>query len=227
MLAIFLQNQKLQERSFNLLLQFVLLAIIFALHSDHLLATLSLGIFISHIFHYGLIALADIYEDDYPEDNKKYLVQFGLLLYFVSAVLFGFFENEFLRLHIFIVLLGNWFGGKVDTTMWKIFFFIYLGTLVGYEINASSFSDSGLFLGLYSLVAVFMIGLCERLSEKRQDAWILHSILFFVWALYQGAYYQEGVLFILGGLAYEVTKLLAGFAPHMNNTRRTEKPKFS
>jgi hypothetical protein len=210
MLAIFLKDSKLQERSFNLFLQLFLLIIIFTLYSDHLLGTISLGIFISHIFHYSLIALADIYEDDYPEDNRKYLVQFGLLLYFVCAVVFGLFENEFLRLHIFIVLLGNWFGGKVDTAMWKVFFLIYLGTLIGYEINSLGFLEHGISFLLYGLTAVFMIGLCERLSEKRQDAWMLHSILFFIWALYQGAYYQEGVLFILGGLAYEVTKLSAG-----------------
>ncbi len=217
MLALVLQNSKLQERSVNLFLQLFLLIIIFTLYSDHLLSTLSLAIIVSHVFHYSLIALADIYEDDFPEDNKKYIVQFGLLLYFVGAVVFGLFENEFLRLHIFIVLLGNWFGGKVDTPMWKAFFFIYLGTLISYEVTALSFLDNGLVLGLYACVAVFMIGLCERLSEKRQDAWMLHSILFFVWALYQGAYYQEGVLFILGGLAYEVTKLSAGLIPYIKN----------
>lgn len=220
MLTILLQNSKLQERSSNLLLQLVLLIIIFVSYSDHLLSTLSLGILISHVFHYSLIALADIYEDDYPEDNKKYLVHIGLLLYFACGVTFGLFDNEFLRLHIFIVLLGNWFGGKVDTTMWKVFFFIYLGTLVSYEVNSLSFLDNGLMLAVYSCVAVFMICLCERLSEKKQHAWMLHSVLFFAWALYQGAYYQEGVLFILGGLAYEVTKLSMGFAPHMSNNRQ-------
>ncbi|BDS14439.1 hypothetical protein [Aureispira anguillae] len=214
MLTILLQNSKLLERSLNLLFQLVLLIIIFVLYTDDIVHALPVGILVSHVVHYGLIALADIYEDDYPESNKKYYAYIGMLLYFLGGITFGLFENEFIRLHILIVLAGNWLGGKVDTTMWKSLFFIYFSTMIGYELLSFSLFDNGFTMLIYASFAIFMISLCERLSEKNQQAWMLHSSLFFGWALVQGAFYQEGVLFMLGGLSYEITKLSMGFATH-------------
>lgn len=218
MLTLILQNSKLRQRSLNLILQLLLVAIIFILHNNDLISSLPLAFLLSNAVHYSLIALADIYEDDDPNNKNKYLVQLGLLSYFVAGLFFGLFENEYIRLHAFIVLLGNWFGGKVDTTMWKLMFCVYLGTIFGYEFGPALLSAEGLNLAtynysllIYSAFAVSIICVCERLSEKNQQAWMVHSILFFIWALIQGPFYQEGILFLMGGLAYESTKVMAGF----------------
>lgn len=220
MLALILRSAKLQERSVNFIIQLVLLAIVFSLHSNNLAITMPISIIFGQIIHYSLIALGDIYEDDYSDYNSKYIVYAGLGLFFVTAIATGMFENEFFRLHAFIVIIGNLLGGKVDTMLWKVFFVIYLGTLGWFEFNSMELMNGTALL--YSIAAMGTICLCERLSEKKQQAWVIHSTIFFVWALVQGAYFQEGLLFILGGWSYEATKLVAG-ASFLNIEREEQK----
>lgn len=219
MLAILLQNAKLQERTLNMLLQFFLLLFIAMMCADTLFVAIPAWILAFQMGHYALIAITDIYEDDYPESRKKYYTYVALIVYFIAGVALGFYENEFVRLHTFIVLMGNWFGGKIDTVSWKVVFAVYMSTIIGFEIASWSLINDGLIALGYAGIATGVICLCERLSEKNQQAWIIHTLLFFTWAMLQGMYYQEGVLFILGGLGYEVAKVTFGFAEHIENPK--------
>lgn len=219
MLAILLQNAKLQERTLNLFLQFFLLLFIAMMCADTLFIAVPAWILAFQIGHYALIAITDIYEDDYPESRKKYYTYVGLIVYFIAGIGLGLYENEFVRLHTFIVLMGNWFGGKIDTVSWKVVFAVYMSTIIGFEIVSWGLVEDGFIALGYACIATGVICLCERLSEKNQQAWIIHTLLFFTWAMLQGAYYQEGVLFILGGLGYEVAKVTFGFAEHIENPK--------
>lgn len=217
MLAILLQSAKLQERTLNFLLQFFLLTFIFIACGDTLFAAVPMWMLVAQGVHYGLIALTDIYEDDFPESKKKNWTYLSLVIFFVWAIAAGFYENEFIRLHTFIVLMGNLMGGKIDTKSWKIVFAVYMGTIVGYELMSFELLSGGSTLLLYLLATTAVICTCERLSEINQKAWMLHSFMFFAWALFQGAYFQEGVIFIVGGLGYEFIKVTFGFAAETKN----------
>lgn len=217
MLAILLQSVKLQERTLNFLLQFFLLTFIFIACADSLFAAVPMWMLVAQGVHYGLIALTDIYEDDFPESKKKNWTYLSLVIFFVWAIAAGFYENEFIRLHTFIVLMGNLMGGKIDTKSWKIVFAVYMGTIVGYELMSFELLSGGSTLLLYLMATTAVICTCERLSELNQKAWMLHSFMFFAWALFQGAYFQEGVIFIVGGLGYEFIKVTFGFAAETKN----------
>lgn len=217
MLAILLQSAKLQERTLNLLLQFFLLSFIFIACSDTLFSAVPMWMLVAQGVHYGLIALTDIYEDDFPESKKKNWSYITLVIFFVWAIASGFYENEFIRLHTFIVLMGNLMGGKIDTKSWRIVFAVYMGTILGYELMSFALLTDGLPVLMYLVATTAVICMCERLSEINQKAWMLHSFMFFAWALFQGAYFQEGVIFIVGGLGYEVVKVTFGFAAETNN----------
>ena len=219
MLAILLQSVKLQERTLNFLLQFFLLTFIFITCADSLFAAVPMWMLVAQGVHYGLIALTDIYEDDFPESKKKNWTYLSLVIFFVWAIAAGFYENEFIRLHTFIVLMGNLMGGKIDTKSWKIVFAVYMGTIVGYELMSFELLSGGSTLLLYLMATTAVICTCERLSELNQKAWMLHSFMFFAWALFQGAYFQEGVIFIVGGLGYEFIKVTFGFAAETDNVR--------
>jgi hypothetical protein len=220
-----LQDAKLQERTSNFILQAILLIFIFTICSGSLFSEVPAWMLLSQGVHYGLIALADIYEDDYPESNKKNWAYLLLGLLFVWSIIVGLFENPYIRLHAAIILMGNLFGGKVDTTSWKIVFVVYMSTIISYEIIYAELLMYGSSALLYGLFATCIICLCERLSERNQTAWVIHSFIFFTWALFQGAYFQEGVIFLVGGLGYEVVKIT--FKLLANTNKSTQKLFFS
>lgn len=216
MLARLLQSAKLRARVLNLLLQSFSLSLIFMTCGDSLLAAVPLWIVFSQALHYALIALTDIYEDDYPEGKKK-LSYLMLSLFFVWTLASGFYENEFIRLHTFVVLMGSMLGGKIDTKGWRVVFWLYMATIGVYELMNLDLLADGVRVLLYAAGAVTVVFLCERLSEINQKAWMLHSVLFTGWALIQGTYYQEGVLFIIGGLGYEIVKVIFRIVAESDN----------
>lgn len=220
-----LQDVKLQERTSNLILQSALVILIFITCSNSLFSKIPMWMLLSQGVHYGLIALTDIYEDDYPESNKKNWAYLLLGLLFIWSIAVGLFENPYIRLHAIIILMGNLFGGKVDTTSWRIVFVVYMSTIISYEFMNGELLMFGLSAILYGLFATCIICLCERLSEKNQKAWIIHSLIFFIWALFQGAYFQEGVIFLVGGLGYEIVKI--SFKLLTNTNKATRKLLFS
>ncbi|MEZ4381322.1 MAG: hypothetical protein R3A79_08225 [Nannocystaceae bacterium] len=200
-------SAKLRARVLNFLLQSSALALILLVCGDSLLAAVPLWVIAAQALHYGLIALTDIYEDDYPAGKKRSSYA-ALALFYVWSLSAGYYDNEFIRLHTFVVLMGSVLGGKIDTPSWKVVFWLYMATIVVYELLNLDLLRGGLPLLLYIAGAAGVVFLCERLSEINQKAWMLHTVLFTGWALLHGGYFQEGVLFIVGGLGYETVKVL-------------------
>lgn len=206
MYTLLKQNNKLRARLIDVCIQISFILIILGLHAQELFATLPIIIIVGQIIHYALIAIGDFYVDSYPNSKNKYYIYFGFLLFIAAAFYFDIFANPYMRLHAFIVLAGNLLGGKVDTRLWKILFVMYLVTIVGYEIANPFLFILGPQAIMYGVLAILVIGLCERLSEHFSQAWLIHSCIFFIWAIAQGLFYQEGLLFMLGGTIYAATK---------------------
>ncbi|MFC5626326.1 hypothetical protein [Algoriphagus winogradskyi] len=167
------------------------------------------GIIGWQISHFFLIAVADFYVDDFREPKLKY----SLLLYaaFAVFILFSLSENVFdklyIRLHGAILILGNLLGRKIDRPFWKHITVVYLLILCVYEYRNNEMTQDLITISAYSVVAILILGLVEKLSERHKNFWMLHSSLLFVWIIYQGPYYREAFVFLIGGTAYELTKL--------------------
>lgn len=222
MYTLIKQNNKLRARLIDVCIQFLFISIIFSLHYQELAATLPLVIVVGQIIHYALIAVGDFYVDSYPNSKNKYYIYFGFLLFIAAAFYFNIFENPYMRLHAFIVLIGNLLGGKVDTRLWKVLFVMYLATIIGYEVSSPFLFILGPQAIMYGIAAILIIGLCERLSEHFSQAWLIHSCIFFIWAVVQGLFYQEGLLFMMGGTVYAATKFATDIRIALPN-----KPKLS
>lgn len=167
-------------------------------------------IIVWQIVHFLLIAIADFYVDDFRKPHLKY----SILLYGVFAVFIlvslseNVFDKLYIRLHGAILILGNLLGRKIDKPFWKHITCVYLLILCIYEYQNNEMTQDFFTICTYSVVAILILGLVEKLSERHKNVWMLHSSLLFIWIAFHGPYYREAFVFLVGGTTYEVTKLL-------------------
>lgn len=204
----YLQTRKQVGRTINLIIQSTVLLGLFMLLNNEIAASIPLIVLLWQAIHYGFMAWCDYYADDCPEKKCKYLVYTSMGLWTVAAIFMGVFASPYMRLHIFIVLIGNLIGGKVDNGLWKLFFAIYISIIAYFEFLSPELFILDSSLILYTAMAISVIALCERLSEIHQNAWLIHTTVFGLWAVLQAPFYQEGILFILGSVMYAGLKLL-------------------
>ncbi|MCH2046240.1 MAG: hypothetical protein MK212_19150 [Saprospiraceae bacterium] len=203
-----LQTRKKVGRSINLIIQSSVLLGLFILLNTEIAASISPMVLLWQAVHYGLMAWCDYYTDDCPHKKSKYLVYSSMGLWTILALFAGVFESPYMRLHILIVLVGNWIGGKVDNRLWQLFFALYISIVAYFEFISPQLFSLDPNLLFYTAMAVVMIALCERLSELHQNAWLLYTLVFGLWAICQAPFYQESILFMLGSVTYAGLKLL-------------------
>jgi len=195
------------KRKVNLVFQTLLVTIIFINGINEIIP---LKLIIWQTIHFSLIALADHYLDDYP-DKKQRIVSLLLLSYLFFLVLslfFGIFDELYMRIHGMILIFGNLFGNKVDKPFWMILTFLNLMILISVEIIRNEFLLMYKIATIYIIGAICLLAVTERLSESNKNFWILHAIILFLWVIFEGPFYQEAFIFLIGGISYESLKIL-------------------
>lgn len=170
------------------------------------LENLHWGILLWQFVHFQLIGLADFFIDDFEQKKGEWLLYILFGLFILVTIQFEVFNNVHVRVHGLVVLIGNLLGKKIDKPFWKYLAIVYLLLVGFYEYQNGDMLEAIEVTVTYLVIAVILLAVTERLSEKTRLIWIIHSLLMFVWVWVKGAYHQEAFLFLSGGISYELNK---------------------
>jgi len=205
------------RRKVNLIFQTLLVTFLFYKGINEIIP---LWLILWQIIHFFLIALADYYLDDYPYKKRSTtsLLFVIYVIFLIFSLYFGVFDELYMRIHGAVIILGNLLGNKVDKPFWKILTFLNLIILVTIELIRD---EVRMVLGnaiIYIIVAICLLAITERLSEKNRNFWILHTAVLFFWVIFKGPFYQEAFIFLIGGISYELFKIIMNKIPEQKNT---------
>ncbi len=202
-----LHQEKLQ-RTTNIIFQLTAILILTLFSSMQI--EVPLKIIYWQIVHFFLIALLDFYLDDYPQKTfvKTVLFFSSFFVFILYSFITNVFDELYIRIHGAIIILGNLLGRKIDHFFWKILTLIYLSLIIFFQLkNPESFTNIDRII-LYTIGAIGLLAITERLSEINRNVWILHTAVLFFWISYQGIYHRESFIFLIGGLSYEISKIV-------------------
>ncbi|WP_339901468.1 hypothetical protein [uncultured Cyclobacterium sp.] len=207
-------NSDLSKRKINFFFQTILVLV---LYYNEISELIPLKLILWQIVHFSLIAIIDFYLDDYPYKKEKILwALFSISIVFLTISLFyGVFNAPYIRIHLAILILGNIFGGKVDKPFWKLLTMLNLLILFSIEFSRNElYSIFGMAL-LYASGAIFLLAITERISERNRSFWMVHALALFLYINFKGPFYEEAFIFLVGGIAYELAKILIAQMPKL------------
>lgn len=195
------------RRKINFIFQTLLVVILFGLGMHEVVP---FKVILWQILHFFLIALADYYLDDYPHRKRSFtIILLTLFIIIMSMGLWlGVYAELYMRMHIAILILGNLLGKKVDKPIWLILTIINVLIILVVEVMRDDFRLVFEIALMYMAGTICLLGIAERLSERNKNFWMLHSLILFLWIFFKGPFYQEAFVFLVGGVAYELTKIL-------------------
>lgn len=167
------------------------------------------------MIHFSLIAIIDYFLDDHPFTGRKTLLCLLLisLIFLTISLYYGIFDTLYIRIHLGILILGNILGGKVDKPFWKLLTILNLLILITIELSRNELQSIYGIAILYGAGAIFLLAITERVSEKNRSFWMVHTIALFLWISFKGPFFEEAFIFLVGGIAYELAKILISKKP--------------
>ena len=162
------------------------------------------------MIHFSLIAIIDYFLDDHPFTGRKTLLHLLLIsiVFLTISLYYGVFDALFIRIHLAILILGNILGGKVDKPFWKLLTILNLLILITIELSRNELQSIFGIALLYATGAIFLLAITERISENNRSFWMVHTIALFLWISFKGPFFEEAFIFLVGGIAYELAKIL-------------------
>jgi len=204
------------RRKVNLTIQTLLVIILFLLGISEMIPV---KLIFWQVIHFFLIALADYYLDDYPDKKRRttFLLLLSYLLFLSASLFLGVFDELYMRIHGAIIIFGNLLGNKVDKPFWKVLTFSNLIIILTAELMRNEFLAVYEIALVYTIGAICLLAITERVSEINRNFWILHAIVLFLWVIFKGSFYQEAFIFLIGGISYESFKIFFTRFPKMRN----------
>ncbi|WP_431164704.1 hypothetical protein [Tenacibaculum halocynthiae] len=195
------------DRLLNLSIELILIIIILFLNKNTI--NLSLGIIIWQMVHFSLISISDFYIDDCKTNNLGMnILYFIFFVFLLFTIVYDVFDSIYIRIQGVIVIFGNFFGNKIDKTLWKRLTIIYMMVIIFYEFKMNQFLPDFNRVIIYILMSIFLLSITERFSEYNRNIWSLHSLILFLWIFFDGFYKEEAFLFLIGGVFYSLNKIL-------------------
>lgn len=195
------------DRLLNLSIELILIIIILFLNKSTI--NLSLGIIIWQMVHFSLISISDFYIDDCKTNNLGMnILYFIFFVFLLFTIVYDVFDSIYIRIQGVIVIFGNFFGNKIDKTLWKRLTIIYMMVIIFYEFKMNQFLPDFNRVIIYILMSIFLLSITERFSEYNRNIWSLHSLILFLWIFFDGFYKEEAFLFLIGGVFYSLNKIL-------------------
>lgn len=197
----------LSKRKINFFFQTLL---VLALYYREINEMIPLKLIFWQMIHFSLIAIIDYFLDDHPFTGRKTLLHLLLIsiVFLTISLYYGIFDALFIRIHLAILILGNILGGKVDKPFWKLLTILNLLILITIELSRNELQSIFGIALLYATGAIFLLAITERISENNRSFWMVHTIALFLWISYKGPFFEEAFIFLVGGIAYELAKIL-------------------
>lgn len=207
-------NSDLSKRTINFLFQTFLVLVLYYSEISELIPG---KLILWQILHFSLIAIIDFYLDDYSIKNERiHWALLSIVMVFLTLSLFyGVFDVLYIRIHLAILILGNILGGKVDKPFWKLLTVLNLLILFSIEFSRNElYSTLGLAI-IYAFGAIIFLAITERISERNRSFWMVHALALFFYISFEGPFYEEAFIFLVGGMAYELAKILIAYMPKL------------
>lgn len=207
-------NSDLSKRTINFLFQTFLVLVLYYSEISELIPG---KLILWQILHFSLIAIIDFYLDDYSIKNERiHWALLSIVMVFLTLSLFyGVFDVLYIRIHLAILILGNILGGKVDKPFWKLLTVLNLLILFSIEFSRNElYSTLGLAI-IYAFGAIIFLAITERISERNRSFWMVHALALFFYIIFEGPFYEETFIFLVGGMAYELAKILIAYMPKL------------
>jgi hypothetical protein len=207
-------NSDLSKRTINFLFQTFLVLVLYYSEISELIPG---KLILWQILHFSLIAIIDFYLDDYSIKNERihWALLFIVMVFLTLSLFYGVFDVLYIRIHLAILILGNILGGKVDKPFWKLLTVLNLLILFSIEFSRNElYSTLGVAI-IYAFGAIIFLAITERISERNRSFWMVHALALFFYISFEGPFYEEAFIFLVGGMAYELAKILIACMPKL------------